>query len=230
MKISFQQVSKKYGSTSALKDISFEVEEGGFIFITGPSGAGKTTLLKLLLAQIMPTTGKVFVGSIEISNSKKNIKEKIRRNIGVVYQDYQLINDKTVLENILLALDIINYPLEKRTETAVKAIKQVGLSGKENTFPSQLSGGELQRASLARALSIQPKVILADEPTGNLDQDTAKDIVHLLDSINKELKTTILMTTHNPSLIEMFTHPVIHLQAGELVKQAESHPKKPKHS
>jgi len=218
MKIVFDQVDKKFGIVYALKDVSFEVEQGEFVFITGNSGAGKSTILKLILNQLKPTSGKILLGDVELSQGSKDDVNNTRRKIGVVFQDYQLIMDKTIEENIALILDIVNYPPEKIQSRIDKVIKEVNLGSRRFLFPSQLAGGELQRASLARALAIEPEIILADEPTGNLDSENSWNIVKLLKDINKENNTTVIMTTHNNEIVESMGKRVIKIDEGEIVK------------
>lgn len=218
MKIVFDQVDKKFGIVYALKDISFEIEQGEFVFLIGNSGAGKSTLLKLILNQLKPTSGKILLGDVDLVQGTKEDVDNTRRKIGVVFQDYQLIADKTIEENIALILDIVNYPIEKRQSQIDKVIKEVGLGTRRFLFPSQLAGGELQRASLARALAIEPEVILADEPTGNLDSENSWNLVKLLKEINKENNTTIIMTTHNSEIVESMGKRVIKLKEGEMQK------------
>jgi cell division transport system ATP-binding protein len=217
MKIVFDQVDKKFGIVNALKDISFEIDQGEFIFITGNSGAGKSTLLKLILNQLKPTSGKILLGDIDLSQGNKEDINKTRRKIGVVFQDYQLISDKTIEENIALILDIVNYPKEKIQSQIDQVIKEVNLGTRRFLFPSQLAGGELQRAALARALAIEPEVILADEPTGNLDPENSWNLVKLLKEINQKNNTTIIMTTHNNDIVESMGKRVIKLKEGEIV-------------
>ena len=218
MKIIFDQVDKKFGIVYALKDISFEIDQGEFVFLIGNSGAGKSTLLKLILNQLKPTSGKILLGDIDLSRGNKDDVDNTRRKIGVVFQDYQLIPDKTIEENIALILDIVNYPKEKIQSRIDKVIKEVNLGTRRFLFPSQLAGGELQRASLARALAIEPEVILADEPTGNLDPENSWNLVKLLKDINKENNTTIIMTTHNNEIVESMGKRVIKIDEGKIVK------------
>jgi cell division transport system ATP-binding protein len=220
MKIVFEQVSKNYGVINALSDINFTVDKGDFILLVGPSGAGKSTILKLILNQIKPTSGHVIIDDLNITHAKKKEIEKIRKNIGIIFQDYQLIADKTIEENIHLALDIISYPKEKMYQKTDEVLEKVGLTSRRFLFPSQVSTGELQRAALARALSIQPSLILADEPTGNVDAENTWNLIKLLQKINKE-GTTIIMTTHDPDIIESLGKEVIYLKNGSIVKNSK---------
>lgn len=222
MKLSFQNVSKSYGIVDALKDISFEINPGDFLFIVGPSGAGKSTILKLILNQIKPTSGSIIIDDQDLATAKRNYIDTVRRKIGVVFQDYQLITDKNIEENIALALDIINYPQEKIAARIDEVIKQVNLDSRRFLFPSQLSGGEMQRASLARALAVEPELILADEPTGNLDPENAWNLVKLLKDISKDSKTSIIMTTHNHEIVDALAKSVLRLKAGKNIDQKET--------
>lgn len=212
MEIVFDKVTKNYGPINVFRDFDLKIKAGDFIFITGPSGSGKSTLIKLILNQIKPTSGDILIDDKAINHLKdKNEIDKIRRKIGVVFQDYQLINDLTIEENIALNLDIVNYPASKIASRVDEVVKLVKLQHRHFLFPSQLSGGELQRACLARALSIEPEVILADEPTGNLDPTNAWNLIKILQEINEKFKTTIVMTTHNMDFVESLDKKVIKL-------------------
>ncbi|MFA5024901.1 MAG: ATP-binding cassette domain-containing protein [Candidatus Shapirobacteria bacterium] len=216
MEIVFDKVTKNYGPINVFRDLELKIDPGDFVFITGASGSGKTTLIKLILNQIKPSSGDVMVDGKALNHLKnKNEIDKIRRKIGVVFQDYQLITDLTIEENIGLSLDIIGYPSGKIASRIDEVIKMVKLQHRHFLFPSQLSGGELQRACLARALSIEPEVILADEPTGNLDPANAWNLIKILQEINEKYKTTIIMTTHNMDFIESLDKKVIKLGKKE---------------
>ncbi|MFA6250189.1 MAG: ATP-binding cassette domain-containing protein [Candidatus Shapirobacteria bacterium] len=222
MTISFSNVTKNFGIISAIKDVSFEIADREFVFIAGPSGAGKSTLLKLILGQIRPTDGNLDIDGVNFTQAKKTDIEKIRRRIGVIYQDYQLIADKSIEENIGLALDIISFPPSQINSRIDEVIKKVNLSSRRFLFPSQLSGGELQRASLARAIAIEPSVILADEPTGNLDNENSWILIKLLQDINRHYHTTIIMTTHNTDIIESLDKRIIYLRNGQIEKDLQN--------
>jgi len=216
MEIVFDKVTKNYGPINVFQDLEIKVEAGDFVFVTGPSGSGKSTLIKLILNQIKPSSGDVLINGVALNQLRnKNEIDKIRRKIGVVFQDYQLINDLTVEENIALSLDIVNYPQDKILSRIDEVVKMVKLQHRHFLFPSQLSGGELQRACLARALSIEPEVILADEPTGNLDVANAWNLIKIFQDINKKLNTTIIMTTHNTDFVESLDKKVIKLGKTE---------------
>jgi len=227
MKIVFDQVNKNFGIIDVLKDISFEIDQGEFVFILGNSGAGKSTILKIILNQLKPTSGTVTVDDIDLVKGSKEEINSIRRRIGVIFQDYQLIADKSVEENIALALNIVSYPPEKIASRIDQVIKEVNLSSRRYLFPAQLSGGELQRAALARALAIEPQIILADEPTGNLDIENSWNLVKLLKEINKKSNTTIIMTTHNQDIVTSLGKRNIVIEDGEIKKQhTHSHSEK----
>jgi cell division transport system ATP-binding protein len=229
MEIVFDQVDKSFGLIHALKDISFKINQGDFVFIVGPSGAGKSTILKLILSQLKPTSGQILIDDIDISIGTKEQINQIRRKIGVIFQDYQLIFDKSVEENIALILDIVSFPKDKIQEKIDEVISQVGLESRRFLFPSQLSGGELQRAALARSLAIEPELILADEPTGNLDPENSWNLVKLLKDINQKNKTTIIMTTHNYEIVQALGKRKIELDGGE-IKKVNNSSKKHEHS
>ena len=225
MKIVFDKVDKNFGPITALKDINFAIDQGDFVFIVGPSGAGKSTILKLILNQIKPSFGQVTIDDIDLAFGKKDSIDQVRRQIGVIFQDYQLIMDKSVEENIALSLDIISYPKDKISSKIDEVIKQVNLNSRRFLFPSQLSGGELQRAALARALAIEPKVILADEPTGNLDTENSWNLVKLLKDINQKSNTTIIMTTHNQEIVDSLAKRKIEVKDGQIVFDSANKPK-----
>lgn len=228
MNVTFKSVSKSYGIINALKEASFEVSDGEFVFIVGPSGAGKSTLLKLILHQTIPTSGEILIDGANLKKVKKNRIDSIRRNIGVIFQDYQLIPDKTVEENIALGLDIVNYPTHQIQSKIDEVLDQVNLISRRFLFPSQLSGGELQRTSLARALAIDPKLILADEPTGNLDVENSWNLIKLLKDINESRHTSIIMTTHNLDIVESLGKRIIYLRDGRICPKITVSPEPPK--
>ena len=225
MKIVFDHVDKNFGIVHALKDVSFEIDQGEFVFITGNSGAGKSTILKLILNQLKPTSGTILLGDTDLSKGNKQDIDNTRRKIGVVFQDFQLITDKTVEENIALILDIVNYPKDKIQSRIDYVIKEVNLGTRRFLFPSQLAGGEMQRAALARSLAIEPEVILADEPTGNLDPENSWNLVKLLKEINQDNNTTIIMTTHNTDIVESMGKRIITINEGQITK-SHTHSKK----
>ena len=228
MKIKFEKVSKKYGSISAIKSVNFEINKGDFIFIVGPSGAGKSTIVKMLLNQVKPSVGRVLVNDIDLSLGKKNEINDIRVKTGVIFQDFQLINDKTIEENIALNLDIAAWPQLKIPARIEEVLKITGLKNRRHLFPSQLSGGELQRTALARALSNEPELIIADEPTGNLDIENSWNIIKILKDVNQKNKTTVIMATHNLDVVNSLKRRIIYLKNGEIEKDTAIKVKKTK--
>jgi cell division transport system ATP-binding protein len=215
--IQFENVTKNFGSINALDNASFGVKDGEFVFLTGPSGAGKTTILKLILREMLPDSGKVVFNDIDLSTLSQKDVPDLRQQMGIVFQDFKLIPERTVTENVEVALAVSNVPQEEWEKRVNHVLKLVGLTTRSKLFPSQLSGGELQRVSLARALVINPKIILADEPTGNLDWKTAEGIMDLFEKVNKEGKT-IVMATHHEGIIKHAKHRVIKLEDGKIVK------------
>lgn len=196
-----QNVSKSFGPIVALEDINFEIEPGEFVFLTGHSGAGKTTLLRLILRELLPDTGEIYLDEQDITRLKKKEVPILRQQIGTVFQDFKVLPERTVRENVEVALAVIGLPKNEWNDRVEHVLNLVGLLNRINLFPSQLSGGELQRVSLARALVVNPKIILADEPTGNLDWETAERIMQLFEKINQEGKT-IFMATHNKMILD----------------------------
>ena len=224
--IIFDQVSKAYPTgNTVLENVSFHIEPGEFVILTGPSGAGKTTIGRLLIHDLTPSGGDIKVGDWILGKMKSGEIHQLRRHIGVVFQDYKIIPDKTVFENISLALEIINYPQKQIDERVKHLLELVGIPDKGELFPIQLSGGELQRVSMARALVVNPKIILADEPTGNLDWETADKIMDLFEKINQEGKT-IIMATHHKLIINKLKKRVIELKDGKVISRGASLPQK----
>ena len=216
--ISFQKITKIYPPrVFALKNITFEIEKGEFVSIVGKSGAGKTTLIKLLLREEDPTTGKVLFYNQDISQIPTKELPKYRQKIGVVFQDYRLLESKTVFENVAYAMEVVGAADEDIKRDVPRVLEIVGLEDKFDAFPKELSGGEKQRVAIARALIIRPEVIVADEPTGNLDPYHTKDIIDLLKRIN-ELGTTIILATHNKEIIDRLRRRVITLDRGKLIR------------
>ena len=215
--IELKNVTKRYNhDVVALSDINIKIEKGEFVFLEGPSGSGKSTFLKLLLKEELPTEGTVIVNERNLENVKEKEVPYFRRRIGCVFQDFRLIYDKTVYDNIVLALRVCGAS-EREIKTAVSSVlAQVGLTGKEDSFPNQLSGGEQQRVGLARALVTRPPIVIADEPTGNLDDETAKEIMKILYDVNNN-GTTVIMVTHNHEIIEESGKRVIKLRNGKII-------------
>jgi cell division transport system ATP-binding protein len=214
--VSARSLTKKFGDIIALHDVSFSIEPGEFVFLTGPSGSGKTTLMRLILRELKSDSGQLVVEGKDLSKLKNKDLPNFRRLIGTVFQDYKLLLDRSVQENVSLPLEVRGIKTSD-ARTAVKlALEMVGLTNRSGLFPSQLSGGELQRIAIARAIVAKPQIILADEPTGNLDPKTGKEIVKLLKDIHSELKTTVLMSTHNAEIVDHYSLRVINLSQGKL--------------
>lgn len=218
--ISFENVTKKFAEVAAVDGVSFVIEKGEFVFLTGRSGAGKTTLIKLLCGEYLPTSGKIEANKEVINKISRRKIYLWRRKLGVIFQDYKLFCDKTVFENIAVPLEIQNFPSREIKEKVGKMLDLVGLKQRAKLFPAQLAGGELQRASLARAIVTAPEILLADEPTGNLDPATAKEMVELFKEIN-ERGTTILMATHNQEIVNSYKTRVIQLDKGKIIRDEE---------
>lgn len=215
--ILLDRVTKNYGKSNkpALNRASIHVGAGEFVIIVGTSGAGKSTLLKLLTCEEKPSSGKIVVGGIDYDNLKDKHIPLLRRKIGVVFQDFKLLPNRTVFENVAFALEIAGMTNREIKATVPKVIELVGLKGKEKHFPHQLSGGERQRVAIARAVVRQPKILIADEPTGNLDPKHSWDIVRLLEKINK-YGTTVILTTHNVEIVNKLKRRVITIDHGKI--------------
>lgn len=214
--VQFKNVTKSFGNIKALTEVSFDIEKGDFVFIVGPSGAGKTTLLRLLLGEFNPTSGQIIFDGEDITHIKTNKVPELRQKIGVVFQDFKLLKDKTVRENIEVALAIKGVSETEWKGRVDAVLKLVGLTNRGELFPLQISGGEIQRVAIARALVNDPKIILADEPTGNLDWETGEAIMDLLSKINKAGKT-VIVASHNKEIIDKMKKRVIKLKDGRLV-------------
>ena len=215
--ILLDRVTKNYGKSNkpALNRASIHVGAGEFVIIVGTSGAGKSTLLKLLTREEKPSSGNIVVGGIDYDNLKDKHIPLLRRKIGVVFQDFKLLPNRTVFENVAFALEIAGMTNREIKATVPKVIELVGLKGKEKHFPHQLSGGERQRVAIARAVVRQPKILIADEPTGNLDPKHSWDIVRLLEKINK-YGTTVILTTHNVEIVNKLKRRVITIDHGKI--------------
>ena len=211
-------VYKRYKTgTNALYDINLKVDQGEFIYIIGPTGSGKSTLIRLLDGEIAPTKGSVKVVGIDVGNLKNSQVPIYRRNIGVVFQDYKLLPQKTVAENVSYALEVIGLKKKMVQKRVEDVLRLVGLSDKAGSFPRELSGGQQQRVAIARAIANRPKVLIADEPTGNLDPAKSTEIMALLDKIHKEYGTTILMVTHDLTIVNRFRKRTVVLEHGHIV-------------
>ncbi|RLD15344.1 MAG: cell division ATP-binding protein FtsE [Caldiserica bacterium] len=208
-------VSKIYGNNAALSNVSFEVKKGEFVFVVGPSGAGKSTLLKLIHKEIEPTSGEIFFNGESLKEYDKKIY-LLRRKIGMIFQDFKLFKRRNVFENVSFPLESMGYPFSYIRERVDKTLKEVGIYEKRNSFPHTLSGGEGQRVSIARALVMSPLILLADEPTGNLDWKTSFSLMDLFMEIN-QMGTTIIMCTHNEEIVRRYNRRIIYLREGKKV-------------
>jgi cell division transport system ATP-binding protein len=216
--ILLDRVTKVYSNRAAALDrISLHVEPREFVIVVGASGAGKSTLLKLLTREEKPTSGKIVVGGLDYDSLKDHDIPKLRRRIGVVFQDFKLLPNRTVFENVSFALEIVGLSNREIAHTVPKVLDIVGLKEKADRFPQELSGGERQRVAIARAIVRQPKILIADEPTGNLDPKHAWDVVRVLQKVNR-FGTTVLLTTHNKEIVNRLKRRVIRLQDGHIVK------------
>ncbi len=218
--ILLDRVSKNYGTDGeapALDQVSLHIESKEFVIIVGSSGAGKSTLMKLLTREEKPSSGKIIVGGIDYDRLKDKEVPMLRRKIGVVYQDFKLLQDRTVFENVAFALEIVGMSNKEIKRTVPKVLEIVGLSEKGDRFPKHLSGGERQRVAIARAIVRQPKILIADEPTGNLDPKHAWDVVKVLQKINK-YGTTVLLTTHNKEIVDKLKRRVVTIRDGKVAK------------
>lgn len=219
--IKLKNVSKVYKNNHiALSNVSISINKGEFVFVVGPSGAGKSTFIKLLMKEIEPTSGEVNVNSINVLNLKRKEIPYYRRNIGVVFQDFRLLHDITVFDNVAFAMQIIEASSKDIKKRVPQVLSLVGLANKGSQYPNQLSGGEQQRVVLARALVNNPKLLICDEPTGNLDPDTSWGIMELLDDINKG-GTTIVMATHAKDLVDRMKKRVIAIEKGVVVRDQQ---------
>lgn len=219
--IQMLQVCKQYkNGVIALKNINIEINTGEFVFVVGASGAGKSTFVKLLLKEENPTSGKIFINNKDITQLKQREIPYLRRNMGVVFQDFRLLPNKTVYENVAFAMEIVEESIKNIKKQVPEVLEMVGLTDKQNHYPNQLSGGEQQRVSLARAIVNKPQLLICDEPTGNLDPDTSMDIMHILYEINHK-GTTVIMATHAKNIVDLAKRRVITLRDGEVINDQE---------
>ena len=215
--IEISKLTKTYEKSSrALKDVSLTIDDGEFVFITGRSGSGKSTLLRILLKEVEPTSGRVVVNDMDLGRMPRRYVPRYRRQLGVVFQDFRLLKDRNVYENVAFAQRVIGVSGRKIRESVPEMLRMVGLSSKYKSFPHQLSGGEQQRVAIARALINRPAILLADEPTGNLDPHNAMEIMGLLEEINRQ-GTTVVVVTHSSEIVNMMRKRVITIQRGIVV-------------
>jgi cell division transport system ATP-binding protein len=220
--ITLDQVSKQYKSSArpALDNISVKIDKGEFVFLIGPSGSGKSTFMRLLLAEEHPSSGDIRVSKFHVNKLSGRHVPSLRQVIGCVFQDFRLLQQKTVFENVAFALEVIGKRGEVINRVVPDVLEMVGLSGKANRLPGELSGGEQQRVAIARAFVNRPLVLLADEPTGNLDPETSKDIMDLLERINRT-GTTVLMATHDHHIVDSMRQRVVELELGRLIRDEQ---------
>ena len=218
----FEAVTKHYrkGLPAALNNVDLLIEPGEFIFLIGPSGSGKSTFLSLVLREYKPTSGTITVDGMQLEKLRDRSVPKLRRKIGVVFQDFRLLNNRTVKQNVGFALDVIGVPRKEQREKIDQILSTVGLSELADRFPHQLSGGEQQRVAIARACVNQPTVLIADEPTGNLDPETSAEIMKTLDQINR-FGTTVIVATHDAAIVDGMRRRVIELAKGEVIRDQE---------
>ena len=216
--IKIKNVEKTYKTgVTAIYDLSLNIEKGEFVFVIGSTGCGKSTLIKMLYREEKPTSGTINIGGINVSKLKNRNVYKLRRKIGVVFQDFKLLPKLTIYENVAFALEIFGLPSSEIHAKVLKSLELVGLKHKAKNYPNQLSGGEQQRVAIARAIVNGPKLLICDEPTGNLDENTSMEIMKVLEEINK-LGTTIIMVTHDTEIVNKMKKRVILLDSGRIVK------------
>ncbi|MDV7084918.1 cell division ATP-binding protein FtsE [Rhodococcus sp. IEGM 248] len=217
--ISVENVSKSYKTSTrpALDKVSVEVDKGEFVFLIGPSGSGKSTFMRLLLKEESPTSGDIHIADFHVNKLSARRVPKLRQSMGVVFQDFRLLQKKTVSENVAFALEVIGKPRTMISRTVPEVLEMVGLSGKADRLPTELSGGEQQRVAIARAFVNRPLVLLCDEPTGNLDPETSQDIMLLLERINRT-GTTVVMATHDHHIVDSMRRRVVELDLGRVVR------------
>ena len=219
--IKFRNVEKTYkNGVNAVYDMNLDIKKGEFVFVIGASGSGKSTLIKMLYREERPTSGEIYVGGINVAKVKNSKVYKLRRKIGIVFQDYKLLPKLTVYENVAFALEIYGLPTNEVKRKVLKALDLVGLKSKTKSYPNQLSGGEQQRVAIARAIVNSPKLLICDEPTGNLDPDTSLEVMKVIEKIN-DLGTTVVMATHDREMVNKMKKRVVLLDNGKLVKDYE---------
>ena len=216
--IRLKNIKKQYkNGTTALYDLNLNIEKGSFVFIIGGSGSGKSTLMKLLYREEKPTSGQIMVGGLNVAKLRNSKVYKLRRKLGIVFQDYRLLPKLTVYENVAFAMEVIGATKAETRVKVLKSLEIVGLKNKIHNYPSQLSGGEQQRVAIARALVNNPKMLLCDEPTGNLDPEMSLEVMRIIEKINKDWKTTVLVVTHDKEIVNKLQKQVITLKEGRLI-------------
>ena len=220
--IELRNVSKRYpNGVTALADIDLQIAKGEFVFIMGASGSGKSTLIKLLYRQERPSGGEVYVGGINVAKLRNGKVYKLRRKLGIVFQDYKLLPKLTAYENVAFALEMYGYKKSDIRKATIKALENVGLKDKLRSYPDELSGGEQQRVSIARAIVNDPKVLICDEPTGNLDENTSLEVMKVIEDINQKLGTTIIMATHDNEIVKKLKKRVVVIDKGLVKKDSQ---------
>lgn len=220
--ISIKNVNKRYkNGVTAIYDLNLKIKKGDFVFVIGGSGSGKSTLIKMLYREEKPTSGEIVLGGINVAKLRNSKVYKLRRRLGIVFQDYRLLPKLTVYENVAFTLEVIGTKKKEIKKRTLKAIELVGLKAKTRNYPDQLSGGEQQRVAIARAIVNNPKLLICDEPTGNLDPDMSMEIVKVLENINTTIGTTIIMATHDRDIVNKMKKRVIVLKDGRLIKDYE---------
>lgn len=218
--IEFIDVTKKYGENVGLEHADIKIEKGDFVFLVGPSGAGKSTFIKLILREIKPDSGRIIVDGMDVTRISNRQVPQLRRTCGMVFQDFRLLPKKTVFENVAFAMEIVKYSQRTIRRQVPQILSMMGISSKADKYPSELSAGEQQRVAIARAVINNPQVLIADEPTGNLDPDTAWEIMKLLDMINRR-GTTIVMVTHAKDIVDRMNKRVVTIDRGHIVGDVE---------
>lgn len=220
--ISIKDVNKRYkNGVTAIYDLNLKIKKGDFVFVIGGSGSGKSTLIKMLYREEKPTSGEIILGGINVAKLRNSKVYKLRRRLGIVFQDYRLLPKLTVYENVAFTLEVIGTKKKEIKRRTLKAIELVGLKAKTRNYPDQLSGGEQQRVAIARAIVNNPKLLICDEPTGNLDPEMSMEIVNVLENINTTIGTTIIMATHDRDIVNKMKKRVIVLKDGRLIKDYE---------
>ncbi len=217
--IKLEHVTKNYDDTAALRDVSIQIDDGDFVFLVGPTGAGKSTFIKLISKEIEPDEGKIFVDGQDVTRLSNRRIPLLRRNMGMVSQDFRLLPKKTVFENVAFALEVVHCTRRTINRQVPEVLALMGIEDKKDNFPDDLSGGEQQRVAIARAIVNRPKLLIADEPTGNLDPDTAWEIMKLLDQINRR-GTTIVMVTHAKDIVNRMNKRVVAIDRGHIVRDS----------
>ncbi|NME41756.1 cell division ATP-binding protein FtsE [Lactobacillus agilis] len=219
--IEFKNVVKKYDNNiTATNNISVKIKPGEFVYVVGPSGAGKSTFIKMMYREEAPTSGSIIVNEYALENVKSREIPFLRRELGIVFQDFKLLPRLTVFENIAYALQVIEKTPEEVEQRVSRVLDLVGLSAKRDNFPAELSGGEQQRVAIARAIANEPSILIADEPTGNLDPETAEGIMEILERVNKQ-GTTVVMATHNSFIVNEYKHRVLEINGGKIIRDEE---------